>query len=399
VSRIGFVSTRFAGLDGVSLEAAKLGRVAAEAGHEVVWFAGELGSEFRPGRLEPAAHFESPANRALQARCFGTDQADPEVDAIIRRRADLLRTALGEFVDEFGVDTLVLQNSSTIPMQIPLGVATAELIATRRMRAVAHHHDFWWERPRFSPTTVPGVLDAAFPPDLPTIDHMVINSIARSELEQRGIASTLLPNVMDFENPPASGDRGRFRSDVGAGPDEVIVLQPTRMIPRKAIQDTIDLAAMLPLPAVVVITHPEHDEGGIYPQRLERHAADREVRLVMLAVDEPDGPTLADAYAGADIVSFPSRIEGFGNALLETCYYRRPLLVRRYPVYVADIATAGISAVEIDDGITPGTVNQVERLLGDTDAAGRMVDTNYEVCIEHFSYRVLRDRFLPLLEA
>ena len=39
---IGFVSTRFAGTDGVSLEAAKWAEVLDEAGHRCFWFAGEL---------------------------------------------------------------------------------------------------------------------------------------------------------------------------------------------------------------------------------------------------------------------------------------------------------------------------------------------------------------------
>lgn len=40
--RIGFVSTRFAGTDGVSLEAAKWAEVLEQEGHECYWFAGEL---------------------------------------------------------------------------------------------------------------------------------------------------------------------------------------------------------------------------------------------------------------------------------------------------------------------------------------------------------------------
>ena len=40
--RIGFVSTRFAGTDGVSLEAAKWSAVLEGDGHECFWYAGEL---------------------------------------------------------------------------------------------------------------------------------------------------------------------------------------------------------------------------------------------------------------------------------------------------------------------------------------------------------------------
>jgi hypothetical protein len=38
--KLGFVSTRFAGTDGVSLEAMKWAEVLEEDGHEVFWFSG-----------------------------------------------------------------------------------------------------------------------------------------------------------------------------------------------------------------------------------------------------------------------------------------------------------------------------------------------------------------------
>ena len=46
-------------------------------------------------------------------------------------------------------------------------------------------------------------LNMAFPPHLPTIRHVVINSSASNQLSYRtGISSTTIPNVMDFEHPP-----------------------------------------------------------------------------------------------------------------------------------------------------------------------------------------------------
>ena len=48
--------------------------------------------------------------------------------------------------------------------------------------------------------------------------------------------------------------------------------------------------------------------------------------------------TLWDAYPHADLVTYPSLYEGFGNALLETIYFKRLAVVNRYPVYVADLA-------------------------------------------------------------
>ena len=91
-------------------------------------------------------------------------------------------------------------------MHIPLGIALTELIAETQIPTIAHHHDFYWERTRFSVNAVGDYLRMAFPPSLPNIEHVVINSTAQEELALRtGITSIVIPNVLDFENPPDVG--------------------------------------------------------------------------------------------------------------------------------------------------------------------------------------------------
>ena len=397
--KIGFVSVRFSGLDGVSLEAAKLADVLRAAGHEVVWFAGELGPEFRPGLEFPEARFDSTENLRLQQECFGVTHTPRAIWDIIASRADVLEQAILEFVAEHELGALVPQNSSSIPMQLPLGVAIAR-VARSGVLTVAHHHDFGWERERFSPSGVGMVLDEAFPPVAATVKHMVINSIAQAELKRRtGEDATLLPNVMDFETPPEPGDRAAFRRYAGLSDDDTVLLQATRVIPRKSIELTLELAARLNAPSVrVVVTHPDLDEGAEYANDLLRRAADLGVDYRQASVGDPGQPSLADAYAAADLVSYPSRIEGFGNALLEAVYYGCPLLVNRYPVYVADIAPTGLQAIEIEGAITTQTVAEVERWLADAAQRASAAAANYEICQRHFSYAVLRERLLPLFE-
>jgi hypothetical protein len=65
--------------------------------------------------------------------------------------------------------------------------------------------------------------------------RVVINSEARQELAcRRGIAATLIPipNAMDFENPPiVSKERVKtFRRSIGIRPDDMMFLQPTRVV-------------------------------------------------------------------------------------------------------------------------------------------------------------------------
>jgi glycosyltransferase involved in cell wall biosynthesis len=107
--------------------------------------------------------------------------------------------------------------------------------------------------------------------------------------------------------------------------------------------------------------------------------------------------SLWDAYLCADFVTYPSLVEGFGNALLETVYFRLPALVNRYAVYVADIAPLGFDFVEIEGEITGETVARVRRLLDDAERRREVVEHNFGLAREHFSYAVAEARLREAL--
>jgi hypothetical protein len=69
--KIGFVSTRFAGIDGVSLEAGKWADVLESGGHNCFWFAGELDKDPQKSYLAPEAHFKHPYNQWINRQVFG----------------------------------------------------------------------------------------------------------------------------------------------------------------------------------------------------------------------------------------------------------------------------------------------------------------------------------------
>ena len=56
------------------------------------------------------------------------------------------------------------------------------------------------------------------------------------------------------------------------------------------------------------------------------------------AMDDTAGACVnTDLRPHADLVMYPSIYEGFGNALLEAFYFKVPIIVNRYPVWVRDI--------------------------------------------------------------
>jgi hypothetical protein len=92
------------------------------------------------------------------------------------------------------------------------------------------------------------VLDRYFPPDLPSIRHMVINSPAQRDLKARfGFDAAVVPNVFDFAVPAPGMDDydAALRRAIGLGEDDILVLQPTRIIRRKGIELAVELVGRL----------------------------------------------------------------------------------------------------------------------------------------------------------
>jgi mannosylglucosylglycerate synthase len=107
--------------------------------------------------------------------------------------------------------------------------------------------------------------------------------------------------------------------------------------------------------------------------------------------------TLWDAYPHADLVTYPSLYEGFGNALLETIYFKRPAVVNRYAVYNADIRPLGFQFIELDGYVDAASVERARALLDDPAEARRMAEHNYALAREHFSLQVLASKLQGLL--
>jgi glycosyltransferase involved in cell wall biosynthesis len=410
--RIGFISTRLMGTDGVSLEVEKWSRVLQHMGHQVFFCAGELGGYAGAGALIPELHFQHPAILQINQRAFG--EAVPQEPSLLHEAiyalANEIRPRLAQFIHTNRLDVIIVQNALAIPMNLPLGVCLTDLIGETKIPTIAHHHDFYWERQRYQASSVPDILDTCFPPQLPAIQHITINSIAQQRLKaRRGIESLVVPNVHDFGTPPPGIDdyNRDFRHSLGLQDKDVMILQPTRVIQRKGIELSIELVNRLNLPnASLFITHRADDEGLSYWNWLQREAVSMKVHLVLIdqwIADERSSSkgqkiyTLWDAYPHADLVTYPSLYEGFGNALLETIYFKRLAVVNRYPVYVADLAPLGFEFVELEGFVGEDAVRQVSELLHNPDQVRQMADKNYQIAQEHFSLGTLEQKIKELL--
>jgi hypothetical protein len=137
---IGFVSTRFASTDGVSLEASKWAEVFEQNGHKCFWFAGELDRDSEKSVLAPEAHFQDEQNQWINQHVFGKKGRTMLVTRTIHDVRSHLKYKLHEFIKQFNIDLLVAENALTIPMHVPLGLALTETIAETQLPTIAHHH-------------------------------------------------------------------------------------------------------------------------------------------------------------------------------------------------------------------------------------------------------------------
>ena len=403
VKNVGFVSTRIAGTDGVSLELEKWANVFEKLGLNCFYFAGELDRPPERSYLVDEAHFTHPEIKEIHNKIFGVTIRDRAVSKKIYQLAIKLKDHLYDFVDKFGIDLIISQNANTIPLNIPLGIALTEFIAETGIRTLAHHHDFYWERDRFMVNAVSDYLSMAFPPVLPSIEHIVINSVADAQLSLRtGISAHIIPNVMDFDNPPPPPDDYTLdvKKALGIEADELFVLQPTRVVQRKGIEHAIELIHRLGRKAKLVISHASGDEGYDYEQRLIEYSKLMKANTIFVSeiINEQRGTTtdgrkiytLEDVYPYADLVTYPSTFEGFGNAFLETIYFKKPIVVNTYSIYIKDIKPKGFSVIEIDGYVTEKAVELTKQILEDPALCQKMVDHNYELGKQYFSYTVLK---------
>lgn len=414
---VAILTTRIAGTDGVSLEAERWRDIFSKMSHRVTFIAGKLD---RSGIVIPKLHFQWPKVVELHDKVVYSEGNYKDIEAEIFKVAGEIEGELrGVFHNGRKFDLLVVPNIFSIPMHFPLAVALARLIEEDKIPTIARHHDFWWERERFNNSTMFEFFKRWFPPLLPSVKHVVINSIAKSELKKRtGIDSEVIWDTFDFSSNLNKPDlySKKWRRDFGIGEKDIVFLQATRIVPRKRIELSIELVSKLKDPRVIlVIAGYSGDEGRAYERKLRDLCKEKDIRYKFIGrcinstrrvVSKSNGGkklkkriyTLWDCFVNSDFVTYPTIVEGFGNQLIETMYFKKPIIITPYPVFNSDIKPCGFKVISMTSNVDRDVVRRVRGLIDNPEEAKTMVDYNYRLGEKYFDYKAVEKKLKNLIK-
>ena len=433
--KIALAHFRVGETDGVSLEMDKWAKVLERMGHTVVYISGSKGNVARDTFVIEEMYYQSEQNARLKAafyRNLGL-YTEASLKNEILQVAKRIETKLAEIIKSQGIEVIVPNNIFSLGHDIPTAIGFMGAITKTGVKVVFHHHDFWWESSRpyyFNQTTEWGktVMDTLFVPKIENDNfrHCVINSLAQKGLrEKSGVDSVVVPNVFDFGAPAWRQDEynSTFRRELGVPEDDILVLQGTRVTNRKAIELAVDVVAMLNSQrfreklknsnkqftlAILGL----HEGVNGYEKVLFNYIEKKGVRAIIndKIVDHTRSMkqghkvySLWDAYVYADIVTYPSIQEGWGNQLLEGIFARVPMVVFEYDVYKADIGTKGFEVFSLGDSYRireNGLVyvkeeklakvcDEIVNTINDDDRREYTADKNYSLGRQYFSLEKL----------
>lgn len=427
--------------DGVSLEMAKWRNLLEKMGHQVVYISGSSGAEIYIAELfyknEKNLKFVTNAYQKLKDY---KDEA--ELKAEIEIEAGRIEKKLVKKIKETEIEFLIVNNIFSLGWSLPAALAFKKVIEKLGLKTIAHHHDFYWKRDLYSNPNcdfVEKLLAEYFPPQLAEIEHLVINKIAQKELKKRkALDSKVVPNVFDFKQPFWQQDdfNSDLREKLGIKEDDIVVLHATRIAERKAIEIAIEFTARLQRKELNGVLY----DGRIFSEEnkvifllpgmveadekylifLKETAAKYNLKIIWAdkhfahqrsSESGKKNYSLWDSYVIADLITYTSIKEGWGNQLLEALFAKKPLIIFEYPVFKSDIKKYNLNLAslggeyqerkngyfEIESEKYETALKKAVKYLKDKAYRNKVTAENFEIAAENFSYQYLKKQLQKLL--
>jgi len=231
---------------------------------------------------------------------------------------------------------------------------------------------------------------------------------------------------------------------------DTVFLMPFRIVPRKFPELGLEWTKRYhqeyghktPGNTVALFTHPWGDEDPQYWRNLEQFMREKKGfehqhggrGLTYLHTKNLVGPQnrfpLGVPYSLSDMALLPSIKEGWGNAIVESMYYRCPFGVNRFPIFESEIEGLGVECAKTgpdqlpprlksmkpgmsgdaqrefihdrwsaaEDMVTDSLLEKTHQYITDPEKRGKAVKQNFQVGLQHLSYRRLTESLKPIVQ-
>jgi mannosylglucosylglycerate synthase len=377
--RLLIVHFRVGKTDGVSLEIGSWKDIVEQGGGEVALCAGPVseGADYIIPLLEQQL---SPEIFAIDEDSFGGLKyagSHKTLESAIKKTATTISRQFQKVIDHYRPTHILVSNLFSVGEGLPASKGIADILTQSDIRTIAVLHDFYWENCRYTNPTCPYIsklLEDILPPHAENFSYCCINKIGQAELiNRKGIDSRLLNDTLDFDQRSwrKKASVGKYLRSHGISENTLVILQATRIVRRKNIEISIDIAGEIerrltdtdtpitlydgrkidPVTFNVVLLLPGYAEkrDSSYLYQLKKYAREKGVNFIHTGDDLHSKYELFDMYPYADLVTYPSEYEGFGNQLLEAFFAEIPVFIYEYPVFKTDIQLHGFKYFSLGD--------------------------------------------------
>jgi glycosyltransferase involved in cell wall biosynthesis len=400
---------------------------------------------------------------------FNDAEPSEAFDRLIHQKASLARDIIAEFVQRNSIDILIAHNTSHLynfVTAVGLGYYFEDLRKQNIIwpKILVWWHDSYFEREQYAN---PGAIVQKYLKYLPGtyVDGIVFINTTQPEIAKKlfrkfGIKrideyfrerTVIIPNThdpnWDWKNqdwtrgelifPPQDNYNDSFFDSIGmktliqqAGytlKDTLVLLQHTRIVPRKKIEFAIDLAFELEKKfvakgdkkcIVLLVSGHSGDEQALYKEFLtsyfklkKEEFGSSSVFLIFgedhilshrdIIVDKKyynfaEIPSIIASIGG--IGTYFSQVEGFGNNLLEMLAAGLPVVINKYGVYKTDLEPLGFNLPYMEENIMdPKLIEVTYKIATDYKYRNQLVFHNIRTLSEKLGNHVIADSLGPLI--
>jgi len=385
--KIAIVHYRVGRTDGVSLEIDKRKQILTNLGHKVKLISGPL--QYNADFIIDELEFERADILSIKENSFSFfRRSDLQAEEIITKTKSIAKEIERKFIkyhQEEQFDLILIHNIFSVGLHLPAAYAFKKIAGKLDIPIITTHHDYYWERKEFQHPTSKKISDFLYnhlPPQNNNIVHVCINSLAQKELaKRRNINASVFPDIFDFEQKQWKQDKYNcdLLDSIGLKPNDIFILQATRIVERKGIELAIQFVKelekqkqrligrrlyngkIMQKDSNIVLVLPGFAEQFSLPylNRLKKEIkrAGIKAKFIHKIVNSERCNTdkkiysLWDTYVFADLITFPSLAEGWGNQFIEAIFAKKPVVLFEYPVFQADIKKEEYSTISLGNKI------------------------------------------------